>query len=374
MEKVFVIGATAKSLVNFRGELLRSMVKNGFEVTAISPEGSPEEVEKIKELGVNYKSIPLLRTSINPLIELKTFFNYFILFRKYEPDHLLCYTIKPVIWSGLALLFTSRKVNFTALITGLGYAFEGNSLKRKLLRFIVVSLYKISLTKSNNVIFQNNDDLNFFHNEGVVSASKCSVVPGSGVPMDYFSRKDLPDMQPFKFLMVSRLLKEKGVFQYVDAARMIRNKYSNVEFHLVGGLDLSHDGITKYTLAEWEKEGTIIYHGEQNDVRPYLNDCHVFVLPSYYREGLPRTILEAMAIGRPILTTDNVGCREPVDAGNNGWLVPIKDSVALADRMQWFLENKDKIENMSLFGYETVKERYDVRKINKSMMEIMGII
>ncbi|MDN7126936.1 glycosyltransferase family 4 protein [Pseudidiomarina sp. 1APR75-33.1] len=368
-QKIIIIGATPHSLLNFRGELIRTIVKEGYEVCAVATGASNSEVEQIHELGARYLDRPINRVSINPIKEVRTLLSLRRLFKKEKPDFVLSYTIKPVIWSGIALKGLAG-IRFFALITGLGYSFSGKHGLRKLLNKIVVKLYRLALKSADKVIFQNRDDLEYFSNSNIVDAAKCFVVPGSGVPSDRFAFTQLPQ-KGFRFLMIARLLDEKGVRYYVQAAKKVLERYPHVEFELLGGFDISPSAITQREVQEWVESGIVNYHGEKLDVREYLRCCHVFVLPSHYREGLPRTILEAMSIGRPVITTDNVGCREAVHNNINGILVPIKDSEALAVAMIYLIENKEVLIKMSDAGRRLVDFKYDVGLVNKEMIRLI---
>ena len=369
MKKICIIGATPHSLVNFRGELIKSFVQKKFSVVALACGASVDEVTAIEFLGARYIDVPINRTSTNPFTDLNTMRFFEKVFGKEKPDYVIAYTIKPVIWGALAAR-KFPKIQFTALITGLGYAFERQGLKHVALHFITSHLYKASLKRANQVVFQNNDDFRYFVGHGLLDAVKGNVVSGSGVPLEYFKYQPLPNTK-IVFLMVTRLLKEKGVFQFVEAACRVKSLFPHVRFQLLGGLDPLRGGINQGVVDKWVQQGCIEYLGETNDVRPYFSKSHVFVLPSYYREGLPRTILEAMSIGRPILTTDNVGCREPVCDGVNGFLIPTKNIKALAEKMVWFIENPDQIRSMGLVSRKIAEEKFDVHKVNARMFEIM---
>jgi glycosyltransferase involved in cell wall biosynthesis len=264
-------------------------------------------------------------------------------------------------------------VQYFALITGLGFAFEGKGVKGKVLCALVSLLYKIALLRANKVVFQNHDDLNYMLKHRIVDAKKCSVISGSGVNSAQFAFRSLPTAGAIRFTMISRLLKEKGVFYFVEAAKVVIQKYPDAEFHLIGPLDSSPSAISKHEVEGWVASGHIIYHGACNDVRPYLDTCHVFVLPSYYGEGLPRTLLEAMSVGRPLLTTDNVGCREVVENGQNGFIVPIRDSDALVEKMLWFIEHPDRLAKMGHLSRRMVMERFEVDIINQQFFQVLGV-
>ena len=367
MSKSLLIGTSPISLINFRKELIKSLIVNGHQVIVMVSKFTSTEVENIKNLGVEYIDYSVERNSLNPLADLKTLLNFIKVFTSENPDIVLAYTIKPVVWGGLASrLF---KFNFYALITGLGFAFQGDSFKRKFLTKLVVFLYKAALKKSKAVIFQNTDNRDVFVSKGIVELSKTHVVNGSGVDLEKYNVESLP-RGGIKFLCLSRLLGEKGLREYAEAAKIVKNKFPDVEFNLIGPEDSSPDAILLNEVDTWSDY--INYKGSTDDVRPYIKDSHVYVLPSYH-EGLPRSTLEAMSMGRPVLTTNAVGCKETVEEGVNGFKVPVKSSEALAKKMIWFIENSDQIERMGIESREMAEDKFDVHKVNEEMLKIMEI-
>jgi glycosyltransferase involved in cell wall biosynthesis len=233
-------------------------------------------------------------------------------------------------------------------------------------------LYRLALRNAQNIIFQNADNRDVFVGLNIAPLEKCTIVDGSGVNVQRFAKISLSQDSP-TFLLIARLLKEKGIREYAQAAKMVRKQYPDARFKLLGGEDPSPDGVPLAEIQHLHDQGVIQYLGTTSDVRPYLAGCHVYVLPSYYGEGLPRTIIEAMATGRPILTTDNVGCRETVVPGENGFLVPVRNANALAERMIWFIEHRDQWEKMGKQSRKMAEERFDVRVINRELMGIMGL-
>src|SRR5690554_2404468 len=304
MKKIVIIGALPGSLTNFRGQLLKDLVATGSQVFAMAASATEHQVMKLRGMGITFVGFPVQRNGLNPIRDLKTWWALRKELNKIKPDIVLAYTIKPVIWGGLALL-QNKKIKFFALITGLGFAFQGDGLKRKLLTKIVTLLYSSALRRASGVIFQNGDDLEVFLSRGIISADKGHIVNGSGVDTAYFSVQKSVEVNP-TFITIARLLAEKGLRDYAEAAYKVKLRYPNTAFRLLGSPDPSPDGIPMAEIMQWSENGTVEYLGETNDVRPYLAACHVFVLASYYGEGLPRTIIEAMAMGKPILTTDNV--------------------------------------------------------------------
>jgi len=222
------------------------------------------------------------------------------------------------------------------------------------------------------VIFQNEDNRQLFVSRRIVPIGKTEVVNGSGVNIDYFSYSPLEISQPIRFLCIARLLGEKGLREYVKAAEIVKRKYPQAEFVLIGSEDSSPNGIPIDEVKSWSASGIVNYQGSVLDVRPLIERSHIFVLPSYH-EGLPRSTIEAMSVGRPIITTTAVGCRETVEDGVNGFKVAVADAKALAEKMIWFIEHPDKVEVMGLSSRRIVEAKFDVHNVNARMLEIMGL-
>ena len=365
MTHIVIIGNEAKSISHFRGDLIRAMILSGHRVTALSAPTSIDQIRQIEASGAQFRPYPVQRNGLNPLRDIQTFFALRKAFKELKPDIVLAYTIKPVIWGGLATTGLNG-VSFFALITGLGFAFQGTGMMRKGLTKTVSLFYQASLKHANGVIFQNNENRDEFIRRHIARPEKCSVVAGSGVDLSHFSEADFPESAP-TFLCIARLLGEKGLREYAQAARIVKQHYPDAVFRLLGTPDPSPRGIPLTEIQKWQGQGLVEYLGETNDVRPYFADSHVFVLPSFYGEGLPRSILEAMAVGRPVLTTNNVGCKETVVQGENGFLVPIKDAETLAERMIWFIEHRDQWQRMGQASRRMAEERFDVHKINEKI-------
>lgn len=372
MSRIILIGASAKSLITFRGTLIMQLVEKGHEVYCIADENDSIR-EQIEKLGATFVASPVDRTSKNPLGDLRLCWFYHRIFKSLNPEYVISYTIKPVIWSGIASRFHTG-IHYYPMITGLGYVFCGNSFKKRFLRLITTRLYKLSLKKAHCVFFQNNDDREELQFRGLLNGIKTSLLPGSGVPVNHYHFTPIPDCDNgLEFVMVARLLKDKGVYHFVEAAKVIQQMYPKTRFTLVGGLDPSPNCVSKREVEIWNQEGIVNQIGAVNDVRPYLEKAHVFVLPSFYREGLPRSILEAMSTGRPILTTDNVGCREPIEDGHNGFIIKPRSTKALIEKLTWFIEHSDQIHVMGAASRRIAEEVYDVYKVNQKMFDIMGL-
>jgi len=366
MKSIIVLGTIPSSLCNFRGELVKSLSVNN-NVICIASDATPDELNKIRSLGCSYLDVPVKRSGLNPIDDIRYVITLFKLFKKVEPDILISYTIKPVIWGGLSARFC--RANFYALITGLGFAFHGKSLQRRALTKLVVFLYTLALKNSKAVIFQNIDNCNTFVEKRIIEPSKAYVVNGSGVDSKKYNVENLPRGN-IKFLCISRLLGEKGLREYAEAAKIVKSKFPDVGFNLVGPEDSSPDAIPLNEVNSWSDY--IDYKGSTDDVRPYIKDSHVYVLPSYH-EGLPRSTLEAMSMGRPVLTTNAVGCKETVEESINGFKVSVKSSEMLAKKMIWFIENSDQIGKMGIESRKMAENKFDVHKVNKEMLKIMEI-
>ncbi|HDU8586248.1 TPA: glycosyltransferase family 4 protein [Vibrio alginolyticus] len=367
--KIAIIGALPASLFNFRGELLIELSKNYSSVYSLASGADKKEIEVIESLYTTYYDYPVSRNGLNPVLDVITLFSLCRFNLKKKPNVVLSYTIKPIIWGGLAARFTNVK-SFYAMVTGLGYAFQKGGVAKNLLNVLVKFLYRSALKKSKGVIFQNRDNMQVFIDEGIVPKEKCFLVNGSGVDLSHYSLSPLPSNP--HFLLIARLLGDKGIREYVQAAKLIKQKYPEAVFELVGPEDPSPDGIKLDEVHQWTESGAIKYSGATTDVRPFIEKCAIYVLPSYH-EGMPRTVLEAMAMGRPILTTDVPGCRETVIDGENGWLVEKANAEQLAERMIWFIENQDKWQEMGKSSHDMAYEKFDVHKVNVEILKIMGL-
>lgn len=370
LKRFLLVGAYPNSVATFRGDLIREATHTGNRVTVMTAAASTDVQAQIEATGASFEAYPIQRNGLDPRADPTTLRHLRRRFLELKPDVILAYTIKPVIWGGIAAR-RSPNSGFFALITGLGYAFQRGSFKRNLLNAIVVRLYRFALRRAEGVIFQNSDNRDLFVSNKIVEADKCHVVNGSGVNVSEFTVQPFPEGEP-RFLLIARLLGEKGIREYAAAAAAVKQQYPNAEFDLVGPEDPSPDGIPHSEVDGWHRSGIINYRGATHDVRPFLTECHIYVLPSYH-EGMPRTVLEAMSMGRPILTTDVSGCKDTVVDGQNGWLVPHANADALAERMIWFIEHRDQWQRMGDASRKVAEEKFDVRTVNAQMLKIMGI-
>lgn len=367
-------------VINFRGKLLQAVASLGYEIHILAPDLDQHKQEfiNLSELGYHLHEIPLQRTGTNPLTDVQTFFATYCLLRKIQPDVILSYTIKSVIYGTLAAWLANVPKRFV-LISGLGYTFSEVDEKgtRTSLQKFIHSLYTHALSKSDKVFFQNPDDLQLFKKLGILKSTiAATVVNGSGVDISRFDVIPFPMYPSGKikpsFLLIARLLKDKGLIEYIEAARIIKSRYHETEFHLVGYIDENPAAITQSQLDEWVNSGVVNYWGKLNDVRLAIAASSIYVLPSY-REGTSRSVLEAMAMGRPIITTDAPGCRETVDDSINGFLVPIKTVDELVEAMEQFIKNPELIKKMGKASRKLTEDKFDVNKVNEYMIKEMSL-
>ncbi|MEX0373720.1 glycosyltransferase family 4 protein [Spiribacter roseus] len=370
-----MLGSISRSLLNFRGPLIQRLRDRGHNVIAGTAldENSKEVTERLKSWGVEYHTVDIARGGTNPLADIRTRLAIQGLLRETRPDILLAYTAKPVIYGGMAAQGVAG-VRFFPMITGLGYAFTpAAGAKRRFLRFLLTQLYRRSLRGAERVIFQNPDDQAMFTELGLLpDPGRAARVHGSGVDCEAFPPSALPEAPVF--LMLARLVADKGVREYVEAARRVRAVYPDARFRLAGGLDPNPASVSQAELDAWVAEGVIDYLGSVHPVQPELAGCKYYVLPSFYREGTPRSVLEAMATGRPIITTDAPGCRETVEYGVNGLLVPPRDPDALASAMLELLSApQESVQSMADESLRMARERFDVHRVNNEILEIFGL-
>ena len=334
-------------IYNFRLELVERLLDDGYEVHISSPYG--ERIDELKELGAIFHEINMDRHGMNPISEGKLLLNYRKLLAEVKPDIILGYTIKPNIYGAMAA--SEKNIPFVANITGLGTAVENPGMSQKLM----VLLYKIAFRKVQKVFFQNKENQQFFiaHN---IAIGKQGLLPGSGVNLTRFAVEDYPKDDIVRFAFISRIMKEKGIDQYLDAAKFIKEKYPNTEFHVCGFCEKEYEG----KLNEYNDNGTVIYHGMIHDVAGFLENMNCVVHPTYYPEGLSNVLLEASACGRPIITTDRSGCREVVDDGINGYMIPQKNSEKLIEAIDRFMNlSYEEKRGMGLAARKKVEENFD---------------
>jgi len=371
--RISIIGNQAFSLINFRGSLIDEMVSRGFEVFALAPDYDDPTRAEVRSLGAEPVDYSLSRTGMNPLRDAADMLRLAVLLRRLKPDITLGYAIKPVIYGTFAAWLVRVPQRF-ATIEGLGYAFtpsgDAEPVKRRVLRSVVSVLYAMALRHANLVFFLNKDDIDEFSKKRLVLPAQVFLLGGIGVDVDYW-RPAQPVMKPITFLLAARLLREKGIVEYAKAAWLIKRKHPDTRFILLGGLDSNPGALSHAEVETWVAEGILDWPGHVSDVRPWLAQTSVYVLPSY-REGVPRSTQEAMAMARPVITTDAPGCRETVIDGKNGFLVPVRNAEALASAMEQFILQPNLIEKMGQASRRIAEERFDVHKVNQVILREIG--
>lgn len=365
--KILVVSPKNKTVYNFRGDLIKDMISCGNDVYVTGP--NRDFYDEILSLGVKgFFEIPLVKDNTNPRGDVQYLKKLTSCMEALKPDMVFSYTVKPVIYGSLAASRAGVK-HIYGMITGLGRAYSAKGKKAMMVRAVTKRLYRPALKKCDKVIFQNPDDAAQLVRMGCLDQAKIRLVNGSGVNMERFSRNALP--QELVFLMVSRIIREKGVLEYCEAAKQFKANYPQARFILLGAFDNAIGGLKREDISRYIDDKIIELPGEVKDPVSYYQNSTVFVLPSYYREGLPRTILEAMSCGRPVITTDWPGCRLTVEDGENGYLVPVKDAAALADRMTRLAQDRELLEKMGQRSFEICQEKFDVNVVNKQMREIL---
>ncbi len=368
--RIVLAAGYAPSLIGFRGPLLEAIVKAGHEVWAMAPEDDPEVAAALKKMNVGYRQTLFQRTSMNPMADVRGMNHLAEALRDLKPDLILSYPLRMAIWANLAAVKAGVPGRYV-MVTGMGTAFTAPGIKGKAMAAFARSLMKRSFRGAARVIVQNPDDAREIAEMGVVSQEKLAVVNGSGVDLSLYPLQDWPT-GPVKVLMIGRLLKEKGVREYAEAAAIVRASRPDVEFHLLGMKEEGHtSAISDSEVDLWQKDNRLIWHGQQA-VLPYLKEASLYVLPSY-REGTPRSVLEALAAGRPVVTTDVPGCRETIEDGVEGRLVPAKDGQALAQAILEILESPERLRQMGAAARARAEAKYDVHLVNQQMLALMGL-
>ena len=373
MARYVIVNGIGDAVVAFRGALVRELVARGHEVIVSTPkpaERRPDEVEDaLRALGAQCVFAPLDRTGLHPLRELEARRHYRDLFERVRPDGVFVSNPKPV-FHAIPAARAAGVPRRVAMITGLGHVFIAESPKARILRMVAVALYRRAMRDATTVLFQNGADQREFEQRHVLPAGlEVDRVAGSGVDLEAFGRMPVPPSAVF--LMVARLLGDKGVREFVQAARLVREQRSDCRFRLVGWIDSNPAAIAREELDAWVREGVIEHAGRLDDVRAELAACSVFVLPSY-REGCPKSTLEALATGRAVVTTDAPGCRETVERGVNGTLVPVGDARALAEACLKFATDAGLRERMGAASRALAERRFDVRAVNARIATALG--
>ena len=373
--KIVLIGTTSSMMLQFRQDLIKFLIQRNWDVYTFICEYNLKELENLKEIGAIPVTYHMSRGGLNPFTDLKAIKELTKKIKEIQPNIVFSFFAKPIVYGTLAARF-AKVPKVIGMLEGLGYTFtdqpKGISLKAKIVRSIQVLLYKIALPKLDDLIFLNHDDPKDLLDTYSIKAKKVHVLGGIGLNLGQYPYSTAPT-NPIHFLFIGRLLKEKGVFELAEAAKIVKEQYPKCIITVLGAIDSENMGALKQEqLDKLIKEKIFNYPGYVTNVQEWIKDCSVFILPSY-REGIPRSTQEAMAIGRPVITTDVPGCRETVIDGVNGFLIPKWNSEALAEKMIYFIENPDQVNVMGKKSYEIAVEKFDVNKVNQKLAEIFDI-
>jgi len=349
MSKILFLVNHDVVIYNFRLELVERLLKEGHEVIISSPYG--EKIEILKNIGCQYRNIDISRHGMNPVKEIKLLYEYNKVIKEEKPDVVLAYTIKPNIYGSIACAM--NKIPCINNITGLGTAVENGGMLQKM----TVMLYKVAFRKVKKIFFQNEENLLFFVEKNIANSDKYQLIPGSGVNLERFCLMEYPmEKEKIEFAFISRIMKEKGIDQYLDAAKYIKKKYPNTIFHVCGFCEQDYEE----KLKKMSEEGVIIYHGMVQNVKSILEKIHCTVHPTYYPEGISNVLLESAACGRPIITTDRSGCREVIENEKNGFICKQKDSEDIIKQIERFISlSWEEKKNMGIKGREKVEREFD---------------
>jgi glycosyltransferase involved in cell wall biosynthesis len=374
-QRVLIACDCPKSLIDFRGKLIEQMAKQ-HQVYVFTPQITKQYMrEQLTSMQVSIHENQLESSSVSIFSDLRYIFQLYKLIKQIKPDLFFPYTFKPVIYGTLVAKFFGVK-KITPMLSGLGNNFT-NSANMSFLGNITRMLLKFSLIKSRrvSVILQNNDDYQTLREHKILKDThKAFVVNGSGVDLEHYVY-NAPDIRNISFIMIARLINAKGIYEYYEAARLLKLKYPYVKFKLIGAYGVNVDTISDELYSKIKSGAVIEYLGEVDDVRPCITNSSVVVLPSYYGEGVPRCLLESMAMGRPIITCDSVGCRETVNSDSeiNGFLIPVKNVPALAAKMEFYINNPEAVTDYGLNGLALANKKFNVHLINAKMLEIMQL-
>lgn len=373
---IVIIGTVASSFLGFRADFIKSLLKQKHTVYAFTSEYSKEQLSLIKYLGAIPVTYKLNRGGINPLIDIKATYELSKKIKEIAPDIVFCYFSKPVIFGTLAAKL-AKVPKVLGMLEGLGYTFTEQpnqvSKKTQFIKKAQIFLYKIALPQLDKIIFLNPDDPKDLLEKYSITVKQVEVLGGIGLNLeDYPYSSVYPDIPTFIF--VARLLAEKGIYDYIAAAKIVKNNYPEAKFIVLGTIDKEALGaLTESELREVTQANIVEYPGHVNNVPEWIANSSVFVLPSYYREGVPRSTQEAMAIGRAVITTDVPGCRETVIDGVNGFLVEKWNPQALAEKMIYFIEHSEDIKKMGYESYKIAQDKFDADKVNKRLINMLGL-
>lgn len=364
-----VLSSHTSSLFWFRIDMMKDFIKRGHIVLAFGPEAEADWKGKFKENNIEYRQLYVERNGLNPFKDIKTFIELYKATKNEKPDKIFVYQAKTIVYGSIAARLNGITEVYS-LFAGLGSIFRGTGLKAGIIKMIMKTEYKIACKCSKKLFFQNNDDKNEFVDNRLVKENKTVIINGSGVNLDKFRSTPLPDKPAF--LYIGRLIRDKGIVEYLEACKILKKNNPEIRCMLIGPFDSNPSALKPEELQPYINDGIVEYYGEQQDVRPYISQCSTYVLPSYH-EGTPKTVLESMAMGRSIITSDAPGCRETVEDGVNGFLIPVKNVDMLVEKMIWMIEHPERTEKMAEMSRDICKKKYDVNKVNGVILQTMNL-
>lgn len=373
--KIILIGTSASSMLHFRRDLINNLLSKNIHVYSFICEYKAEELTQLEELGVTPITYTMARGGLNPFADLKAIKELTNKIKAIQPEIVFSFFAKPVVYGTLA----ARKAKVPkvyGMLEGLGYFFtdqpKGKSFKTKLVQKIQIFLYKIAIPKLDALILLNPDDKKDLLISNNIKAKEVHILGGIGLNLEQYRYSTAP-IDPINFLFIGRLLREKGIFEFIDAVKKVKKQHPNAKFTVIGSIDPQNMGaLSQQELDQLIEENLFEYPGYVNNIQDWIKESSVFVLPSY-REGVPRSTQEAMAIGRPVITTDVPGCRETIIDGVNGFLVPKWNPEALAEKMIYFIESPEQINVMGKKSYKIAIEKFDANKVNNKLLHILGL-
>ena len=374
MKKIIILNNTAQNILGFRKHLVQFLLAQDYQVYAMATDFTDQTKKEVKILGAMPIDYTFARGGLNPFADLKNMKQLEKIFKQIQPDVLLSCFSKPVIFGTLAAK-NAKVPKIIAMLEGLGYTFteqpEGQSLKAKLIKQIQVFLYKLALPKTDTIIFLNPDDPKDLLDKYHIKVKKREILGAIGLNLDEYQFSNAPT-NSISFIFVARLLREKGIFEYLKAAKIVKTKYPSAIFRVIGNFDTENPGALKQDELKYYIDNNIVeYPGFVDNVNEWITMSSIFVLPSYYREGVPRSTQEAMAIGRAVITTDVPGCRATVVNGENGFLIPKWNIPILVESMEYFIENPNEVIRMGKKSYKIALEKFNGEKVNEKLLSII---